>query len=183
MPVKRALKLDSFSTKKKPSTPLVRRKKIHGSYSPTTGTCLISSFSSPTSNGQEHRHGLSNDYQKKVHDWLKSSSKHEQPQMEKNDKFLVTQPAAEDSVDRFLELRQTLISLQALEGTRELENIIGVSDNSSNLKSEMRKHKNLMEQVRKLKQLRRSHGGLTAQGVFGFISEKTTEKNKNLQQK
>ncbi|XP_015271663.1 PREDICTED: centromere protein R [Gekko japonicus] len=165
MPVKRALKLDSFSTKKDPTTPLVMRKKNGKSYSPTTGTCLISPFSTPRSNNvQEHRNGLSNGNRKEVHGLLKSSSKQGQPQMEKNDKFLMAQPAVEDSVERFLQLRQTLISLQALEGTRELENVLGVSDNSCNLKSEVRKNKMLMEQVRKLKLLRRSHGGLPAQG-------------------
>uniref|UniRef100_A0ACB8F3X9 Uncharacterized protein n=1 Tax=Sphaerodactylus townsendi TaxID=933632 RepID=A0ACB8F3X9_9SAUR len=97
---------------------------------------------------------------KEVHGLLKSSSKKGQPEMEKSVKFLVAKPSADDSVERFLQLRQKLTSLQALEGTRELENIISVSDNSCNLKSEVRKNRELMGQVRKLKQLEKSQKGL-----------------------
>ncbi|XP_060087920.1 centromere protein R [Heteronotia binoei] len=171
MPVKRVLKLDSFTTEKEPTTPLQRRKKNCKSYSPTTGTRLISPFSTPRSNNvQEHRHGLSNGSRNEVHDLPKSSSKQGQPQIEKNDKFLMAQPTVEDSVEKFLQLRQKLIHLQALEGIREPENIVGVSNNSCNLKSEVRKNKKLMEQVRKLKWLRRSHGGLPAQGCHRHVN-------------
>ncbi|XP_054837861.1 centromere protein R [Eublepharis macularius] len=163
MRVKRALKLDSCSMEKGPATPLVRKKKNLKSYSPTTGTCVISPFSSPRSNNvREHRNDLSNGSRKEVHDLLKSSSKQGQLQVEKNDKFLVVQPVVEDSLERFMQLRRKLTNLQALEGTRELENVMGVLDNSCNLKSEVRKNRKLLEQVRKLKQLRRNHGGLPA---------------------
>ncbi|XP_048352347.1 centromere protein R isoform X2 [Sphaerodactylus townsendi] len=142
--VKRALKLDSFSMTKRPRTSLESMKKNHKPYSPTTGTRSISPFSSPRSNNvQEQRNGLSNGCRKEVHGLLKSSSKKGQPEMEKSVKFLVAKPSADDSVERFLQLRQKLTSLQALEGTRELENIISVSDNSCNLKSEVRKNREL----------------------------------------
>uniref|UniRef100_A0A8C3RRZ0 Uncharacterized protein n=1 Tax=Chelydra serpentina TaxID=8475 RepID=A0A8C3RRZ0_CHESE len=47
----------------------------------------------------------------------------------------------ENSLVRFLKMRQRLTSLQALEGSRELENIFGVSDSSCNLKAEVQKTK------------------------------------------
>ncbi|XP_065410044.1 centromere protein R isoform X2 [Chrysemys picta bellii] len=203
MPVKRALKLETLA-KENPheATPLKTRKKNLSSYSPTTGTCQISAFSSPTShNVQKLGNGLSNDpslkldpstYSSitKIDIWCKGFSKAQdttllrkienqgtrltgdrdelnysemslsrrgQSQTEEYDKFMVLQSEVENSLVRFLKIRQSLTSLQALEGSRELENIFGVSDSSCNLKAEVQKTKVLMAQAEKRKLLKRSN--------------------------
>ncbi|TFK10123.1 synaptopodin [Platysternon megacephalum] len=71
--------------------------------------------------------------------------------------FMVLQSEVENSLVRFLKMRQSLTSLQALEGSRELENIFGVSDSSCNLKAEVQKTKVLMAQAEKRKLLKRSN--------------------------
>ncbi|XP_061489287.1 centromere protein R isoform X2 [Rhineura floridana] len=157
MPAKRALKLESHTMGKVPATPLFRSKKNLKSYSPTTGTCLISPFSSPkSSNVQEHGNGLSNGNREKPNNLLIRSSRRGHPQMEEYDKLLALQSEVEDSLDRFMQMRQNLTNLQTLEGTRELENIIGGSDNSGNLKGEVRKTRKL-QQAGKRKLLKRSN--------------------------
>ncbi|XP_042320665.1 centromere protein R isoform X2 [Sceloporus undulatus] len=171
---KRALKLDKAVMEKRPATPLVSSKKNLQSYSPTTGTCLLSPFSSPKSNNvQEHRNGLSNENRGELKGLLIRSLRKAQPQMEasekirssrkgqanvkENDKLLMLHSAVEDSLERFMHIRQSLTSLQALEGIRELENIIGASENSGNLKDEVRKTRKLIEEARKQKLLRKSN--------------------------
>uniref|UniRef100_A0A8D0DY55 Centromere protein R n=1 Tax=Salvator merianae TaxID=96440 RepID=A0A8D0DY55_SALMN len=154
MSVKRTLKLDNISTSKGAATPLMSSRKKLRSYSPTTGTCLLSPLPSPWSNNvQEYRNGLSNGNGDK-HNGIRSSRR-DQPQMEENMKLLLMHSEVEDSLERFMEIRQSLLSLQALEGTRELENIIGVSDSTGNLKSEVRKTRKLLEQAGKQKLLKR----------------------------
>ncbi|XP_062994018.1 centromere protein R isoform X2 [Elgaria multicarinata webbii] len=158
MPVKRALKWDSFAMGKVPATSSGSSKKNLCSYSPTTGTCLMSPFSSPRSNNvQEHRIGLSNGNRDKSTGLPIISSRKRQAEMEENDKLLVLHSEVEDSLEQFLQIRRNLTSLQALEGTRELENIIGVLDNSGNLKSEVRKTRKLIQQAEKRKLLKRSN--------------------------
>uniref|UniRef100_A0A8C3TFN0 Uncharacterized protein n=1 Tax=Chelydra serpentina TaxID=8475 RepID=A0A8C3TFN0_CHESE len=105
------------------ATPLKTRKKNLSSYSPTTGTRQISAFSSPTS-----------------HNMLTSLISI----ISLLCRFMVLQSEVENSLVRFLKMRQRLTSLQALEGSRELENIFGVSDSSCNLKAEVQKTKVLM---------------------------------------
>ncbi|XP_030428153.1 centromere protein R isoform X1 [Gopherus evgoodei] len=163
MPVKRALKLETLA-KENPheATPLKTRKKNLSSYSPTTGTCQISAFSSPTRhNVQKLGNGLSNvDYlgdRDELNDPEISLSRRGQSQTEEYDKFMVLQSEVENSLVRFLKMRQSLTSLQALEGSRELENIFGVSDSSCNLKAEVQKTKVLMAQAEKQKLLKRSN--------------------------
>ncbi|XP_067391652.1 centromere protein R isoform X2 [Emydura macquarii macquarii] len=158
MPVKRALKLEALP-KQNPheATPLKTRKKNLNTYSPTTGTCRISPFSSPKShNVQEFRNGLSSEDRAELNDSEISLSGRGQPQTEEN-KFKVLQSEVENSLVRFLKMRKSLTSLQALEGSRELENIIGVSNSSCNLKAEVQKTKVLMDQAEKLKPLKRSN--------------------------
>ncbi|XP_053893086.1 centromere protein R isoform X2 [Malaclemys terrapin pileata] len=159
MPVKRALKLETLA-KENPheATPLKTRKKNLSSYSPTTGTCQISAFSSPTShNVQKLGNGLSNGDRDELNYSEMSLSGRGQSQTEEYDKFMVLQSEVENSLVRFLKIRQSLTSLQALEGSRELENIFGVSDSSCNLKAEVQKTKVLMAQAEKRKLLKRSN--------------------------
>uniref|UniRef100_A0A8C6YMB7 Integrin subunit beta 3 binding protein n=1 Tax=Nothoprocta perdicaria TaxID=30464 RepID=A0A8C6YMB7_NOTPE len=109
--VKRALKLDTIK-KDNVTTPLKTKKKNLNSYSPTTGTCQMSPFSSPTS------HNI-------VFNLLC--------------RFMELQSKVKNSLAKILKIRENLKSLQALEGSRELENIIGVSDLSCILSAEMQK--------------------------------------------
>ncbi|XP_035189712.1 centromere protein R isoform X2 [Oxyura jamaicensis] len=163
---KRALKLDGVK-KYKPSeaTPLTKKKNLN-SYSPTTGTCRLSPFSSPTShNAQGFRNGLSNDLPgdgTKQNNLESRLSRRGQPQAEK-DEFAELQSKVKSSLVRFLKMRASLTSLQALEGSRELENIIGVSDSSCSLRAEVQKTQVLMDQAEELQLLEKKHGKLPAQ--------------------
>ncbi|XP_015671020.1 centromere protein R [Protobothrops mucrosquamatus] len=173
---KRALKLENFIPEKVP----VKRKK-NELFSPTTGTCLLSAFSSPTSNHvKEQRNDLSNDYSScknnaEESDKIRESSKvlpiqsnrKEQHEMKNNDKLLVLQSEVEHSLERFLRIRKKLTNLKALEGTRELENILGTSNKSGNLKIEVRKSRKLIEEVRK-----RNLGKL---GAVGFATQENLQ--------
>ncbi|KAJ7332642.1 hypothetical protein JRQ81_014822, partial [Phrynocephalus forsythii] len=158
MPAKRALKLDSVMMGKVTATPQMSRKKNHLSFSPTTGTCLMSPFSSPrSSNIQEQRNGLSKGKRDAPKGLTIKSSRKEQPQIEESDKLLALQSEVENSLESFLKIRQNLTSLQALEGSRELENIVGVVNNSGDLRSEVKKNRKLLEEASKQKLLKRSH--------------------------
>ncbi|XP_053248168.1 centromere protein R isoform X4 [Podarcis raffonei] len=159
---KKALKLESLAMGKVSATPLPRSKKNLKSYSPTTGTCPISPFSTPRSNNvQEHGNGLSNGNREKRSNLLIRSPRRGHPEMEDYEKLLILQSEVEDSVARFMKIRQNLTNLQALEGTRELENIIGVSETAGNLKGEVRKTRKLIKQAGKL--LRRTNARQAAQ--------------------
>ncbi|NWJ07704.1 CENPR protein, partial [Crypturellus undulatus] len=121
------------------ATPLKTKKKSLNSYSPTTGTCQMSPFSSPTShNIQDPRNGLSNDGTEQKDSEI-GLSRRGQPQTEEKVAFMELQSKVKNSLARFLKIREDLKSLQALEGSRELENIIGVSDLSCILSAEMQK--------------------------------------------
>uniref|UniRef100_A0A8C8STJ2 Centromere protein R n=1 Tax=Pelusios castaneus TaxID=367368 RepID=A0A8C8STJ2_9SAUR len=158
MPVKRALKLETLPKQNThEATPLKTRKKNLNLYSPTTGTCQISPFSSPTRHNVEKlRNNLCSEDRAELNDLQISLLRTGQPQTEEH-KFMVLQSEVENSLVRFLKMRQSLTSLQALEGSRELENIIGVSYSSCNLKAEVQKTKVLMAQAEKLKLLKRSN--------------------------
>ncbi|XP_025930367.1 centromere protein R isoform X2 [Apteryx rowi] len=162
--VKRALKLDTVK-KDNPSeaTPLKTKKKNLNSYSPTTGTCQMSPFSSPTShNVQNLKNGLSNGAGTEQNDSEIRLSRRGQPQTEEKAAFMELQSKVKNSLDKILKIRKNLTSLQALEGSRELENIIGVSDLSCILSSEMQKTQVLMSHAEELQLLKRNHGKLPA---------------------
>ncbi|XP_058034560.1 centromere protein R isoform X1 [Ahaetulla prasina] len=160
---KRALKLENLIPEKMPATSSVKGKKNSLLFSPITGTCLMSSFSSPRSNhAKEQRNDLSYVLSScrntaKESDEIRESDKvlptqsnrKEQHQMKNNDKLLVLQSEVEHSLERFLKIRKNLTNLKALEGTGELENILGTSNKPGNLKIEVRKSRKLIEQVRK----------------------------------
>ncbi|XP_033007798.1 centromere protein R isoform X2 [Lacerta agilis] len=162
MPAKKSLKLESLAMGKVSATPLPRSKMNLKSYSPTTGTCPISLFSTPRSNNvQEHGNGLSNGNREKPSNLLIRSPRRGHPEMEDYEKLLILQTEVEDSLGRFMKIRQNLTNLQALEGTRELENIIGVSETPGNLKDEVSKTRKLIKQAGKL--LRRTNARQPAQ--------------------
>ncbi|XP_063199591.1 centromere protein R [Chroicocephalus ridibundus] len=162
MSVKRALKLDTVK-KDDPSdaTPLKTRKENLNSYSPTTGTREMSPFSPPTSrNAQNLRNHPSNGDGAK-NDSESGLSRRGQPQTEE-DAFMELQSKVKRSLVSILKIRANLRSLQALEGSRELENIIGVSDSSCILSAEVQKTQALMSQAEELQLLKRNDGKLPA---------------------
>ncbi|XP_030350096.1 centromere protein R [Strigops habroptila] len=164
MSVKRALKLDNVK-KDIPSnaTPLKTKRKNLNSYSPTTGTCEMSPFSSPVShNAPILKNHLSNGDRMKQNGSASKLPRRGQPQTEE-DVFMELQSKVERSLDRILKIRANLTSLQALEGSRELENIVGVSASSPDLRDEVRKTQELMSQAEELQLLKRDHGKLLAQ--------------------
>ncbi|NXL50870.1 CENPR protein, partial [Podilymbus podiceps] len=113
------------------------KKKNLNCYSPTTGTCQMSPFSSPTRHNAENISSCpSNGY--KQDDLERGLSRRGQPQTEE-DAFVELQSKVKSSLVRIMKIRANLTSLQALEGSRELENIIGVSDSSCVLSAEVQK--------------------------------------------
>ncbi|NXV20912.1 CENPR protein, partial [Uria aalge] len=119
------------------ATPLKTRKENLNSYSPTTGTREMSPFSPPRShNAQNLRNHPSNDGAE--NDSESGLSRRGQPQTEE-DAFMELQAKVKSSLVSILKIRANLTSLQALEGSRELENIIGVSDSSCILSAEVQK--------------------------------------------
>ncbi|NWR71050.1 CENPR protein, partial [Centropus unirufus] len=112
------------------------RKKNLNFYSPTTGTCQMSPSSSPVSHNAQ-------DLQ--IHpskaEWNRSESRlsrRGQPQTEK-DAFMELQSKVRSSLARILKIRANLTSLKALEGSRELGNVIGASDSAAVLSAELQK--------------------------------------------
>ncbi|KAM6217059.1 centromere protein R [Rhynchocyon petersi] len=138
MPVKRSLKLEDLLEENSFDSPKIQWKKSITTYSPTTGTCQMSPFSSPTSSKEEHRNGPSNVFLK----------------------FMLLLSKVEKSSENIMELMQNLRSIQVLEGNKELESLIGISCQSCFLKSEMMKTKELMTKVVKQKLFEKRHSRL-----------------------
>ncbi|XP_065593779.1 centromere protein R isoform X2 [Cyrtonyx montezumae] len=162
MSAKRSLKMDSVK-KCNPgeASPLTKRNHPN-SYSPTTGTRQMSPFSSPSShNAQNLRNGLSHGDETNSGSRL---SRRGQPQTVK-DEFAALQSSVESSLVTILKTRENLRSLQALEGSRELESIIGVLDSSCSLSAEVQKTRVLMSQAEELQLLEANHRKLPAQGT------------------
>ncbi|XP_058699050.1 centromere protein R [Poecile atricapillus] len=160
MSVKRALNLDLVRKDDAPdATPQKGKRSNLGTFSPTTGTRQISPYSSPTSHGAENprndpAEGDGNE---------QKDSRRGQPQT-KHDEFLQLQSQVRNSLPRILKLRANLTSLKALEGSRELENILGVSQSSCVLSAELQKSQALVSQAEKLQLLKANHGKVPARG-------------------
>ncbi|XP_069718043.1 centromere protein R isoform X2 [Phaenicophaeus curvirostris] len=167
MSVKRALKLDTVK-KDDPSdvTPQKSRKKTLNSYSPTTGTRQMSPFSSPTTqNPQDFQIHPSHGDGTKQNNAKSRLSRRGQPQTEE-DAFMELQSKVKSSLVRILKIRENLRSLKALEGSRELGNVIGVSDSAAVLSAELQKTEVLMSQAEQLQLLKRNQGNLPARGIM-----------------
>ncbi|XP_066049076.1 centromere protein R isoform X2 [Chamaea fasciata] len=141
------------------------------SYSPTTGTRQISPFSSPSSHRAENpskapAQGGDGNEQSDPESGL---SRRGQPQTE-HDVFLQLQSQVRNSLPRILKLRENLTSLKALEGSRELENILGVSHSSCVLSAELQKTQELVSQAEKLQLLKANHGKVPARGLIQAAS-------------
>ncbi|NXU65692.1 CENPR protein, partial [Horornis vulcanius] len=131
-------------------------------YSPITGTRQISPFSSPSSHRTEDPSNApaegDGDEQSDPESGL---SRRGQPQTE-HDAFLQLHSQVRNSLPKILKLRENLISLKALEGSRELENILGVSHSSCVLSAELQKTQALVSQAEKLQLLKANHGKVAA---------------------
>ncbi|KAM3668405.1 centromere protein R isoform 2-T2 [Ammospiza maritima maritima] len=154
MSVKRALNLDTVKKDNAPeTTPLKAKRSSLNFYSPTTGTCQLSPCSSPCSAPAQ-----AGNEQSKSGSGL---SRRGQPQTE-HDVFLQLHSQVRNSLPRILKLRANLTSLKALEGSRELENILGVSHSSCDLSAELQKTQALVSQAEKLQLLKANHGKVPA---------------------
>ncbi|XP_062047451.1 centromere protein R isoform X2 [Lepus europaeus] len=152
MPVKRSLKLEANSSEPSKITRIA-------TYSPTTGTCQMSPFTSPTSSKEgEHRNEPSNGKRRKLNHLSLVGRKESTTKV--NDEFMTMLSKVEKSSDKIVEIMQNLNSVQALKGNRELENLIGISYSSCFLKREMEKTKELMIKVTKQKLLEKKNSGL-----------------------
>ncbi|XP_033919403.1 centromere protein R [Melopsittacus undulatus] len=166
MSAKRALILDSV--KKNigyDTTPLKTNVKNLSTYSPTTGTCEMSPFSSPMSHDAQNlkNHLVSGGNRVKQDGSASRLPRRGQSQAEK-DVFMELQCKVKRSLNRILNIRANLTSLQALEGSRELENV-GVSASSGNLTDEVQKTGELMSQAEEMQLLERDHGKLARRYV------------------
>ncbi|RLW05766.1 hypothetical protein DV515_00004660 [Chloebia gouldiae] len=128
------------------ATPLKARMSNLNFYSPTTGTCQLSPCSSPTC---DRAQGPS------------SAPAQGDGNEQSNSRSGLSrrgQPQTEDDV--FLQLQS-----QALEGSRELGNILGVSHSSCDLSAELQKSQALVSQAEKLQLLKENYGKVPARDL------------------
>ncbi|KAM5265690.1 centromere protein R isoform 1-T2 [Hipposideros larvatus] len=156
--VRRSLKWDGLLEANLLDPSEITRKKSITNYSPTTGTCRMSPYASPTSSKQQVlKNGPSNGNRKKLNHL--SLTKRKESTTE-DDEFMVLLSKVEKSSEEIMEIMQSLSITQALEGSRELANLIGVSCASYFLKREMQKTKELMTKVIKQKLFEKKSAGL-----------------------
>ncbi|NWI39292.1 CENPR protein, partial [Picathartes gymnocephalus] len=142
------------------ATPQKAKRSNLNSYSPTTGTCQMSP-SSPTSHRAQNPRNAPAEDGNEQRDCKSGLSRRGQPQTE-HDVFLKLQSQVRSSLPRILKIRANLTSLKALEGSRELENILGVSHSSCVLSAELQKTQALVSQAEKLQLLKANHGKVPA---------------------
>ncbi|NWW10830.1 CENPR protein, partial [Oreocharis arfaki] len=143
------------------ATPQKAKRSNLSSYSPTTGTRQMSPFSSPTSHSAQDPRNPPAEDGKEPSDSESRLTRRGQPQTE-HDVFLKLQCQVRSSLPRILKIRENLTNLKALEGSRELENIIGVSHSSCVLSAELQKTQALVSQAEKLQLLKANHGEVAA---------------------
>ncbi|XP_006879907.1 PREDICTED: centromere protein R, partial [Elephantulus edwardii] len=131
--------------------PKIQGKKDVTAYSPTTGTCQMSPFTSPVSSKEEHRSGPSNGKRAKLNDPNSELTEVKELTEDNNDEFMLLVSEVEESSEKIMEIMQNLRSIQALKDNKELESLIGISCQSCFLKKEMQKTKELMIKVTKQK--------------------------------
>uniref|UniRef100_A0A8C5UQ85 Uncharacterized protein n=1 Tax=Malurus cyaneus samueli TaxID=2593467 RepID=A0A8C5UQ85_9PASS len=104
-------------------------------YSPTTGTCQMSPFSSPVGHSAQKPQNPPAQGDEDVNNWNCFTFLH---------RFLELQSQVRSSLYWEWDLTMTLmIVFQALEGSRELENLLGVSHSSCVLSAELQKTQEL----------------------------------------
>ncbi|NWS99065.1 CENPR protein, partial [Mionectes macconnelli] len=142
-------------------TPQKVKKKNLNSYSPTTGTCQMSPFSSPVNHKEQNPPAKGGEREQSNSN--SGLSRRGQSPTEQ-DGFLKLQSQVRSSLGRILKIRANLTSLQALEGSRELENILGVSGSAGALSAEVQKTQTLLSQAEELQLLKANHGKLPVPG-------------------
>ncbi|XP_004369068.2 centromere protein R isoform X1 [Trichechus manatus latirostris] len=161
MRAKRSLRLEGLLEENSLGPSKIQRKKSIATYSPTTGTCQMSPFASPTSSKeQEHRNGPSNGKKEKLNNLNSRLTERKEPRTNDNDEFMMLWSKVEKSSEEIMEIMQNLSSIQALKGRKELENLIGISCASSFLQREMQKTKELMRKVTKQRLFEKRSTGL-----------------------
>ncbi|NXY64221.1 CENPR protein, partial [Callaeas wilsoni] len=143
------------------ATPQKASSSNLNSYSPTTGTRRMSPFSSPTSHSAQNPRNPPAEDGNEQSDSRGGLSRRGQPQTE-HDAFLELHSRVRSSLPRILKIRANLTSLKALEGSRELENILGVSHSSCVLSAELQKSQALVSQAEELQLLKANHGKVPA---------------------
>ncbi|XP_069088623.1 centromere protein R isoform X1 [Pleurodeles waltl] len=151
MPVKRSLKLEDSAKSRDIPTPSKKKQMLDKIFSPTTGTCQLSPCISPSKENERRRKLSSAAENTSSHPLEAGRPSREQTQKDVLDDFMVLHSRAEKSLASFIKMRTNLKSLKALEGSKELETILGVSDRSLDLKSELRRTKELIAEVKKVK--------------------------------
>ncbi|XP_006862565.1 PREDICTED: centromere protein R [Chrysochloris asiatica] len=171
MPVKRSLKLEGLLKENSVESSDIQRKRSNITFSPTTGTCLMNSFNSPTRpKEQKHRNGPSNEKRAKLNDLNSRLAERKESTTDDNDEFMILLSEVEKSSEKIMEIMQNLSSLQALQGRKEFESIIGISCAPCFLKREMRKTKELMTKVVKQKLLKKRNAGPPNKGLHHLDS-------------
>nr|XP_020011062.1 centromere protein R isoform X2 [Castor canadensis] len=79
-------------------------------------------------------------------------------------RFMILLSEVEKSSEEITEIMQNLSSIQALEGNRELENLIGISHAPCSLKREVERTKELLTKVTKQKLLEKKSSGRLHKG-------------------
>ncbi|XP_036111897.1 centromere protein R isoform X4 [Molossus molossus] len=161
--VKRSLKLDYLSEANSLDPSKITKKKSITNYSPTTGTCRLSPFASPTSSKEhEHINGPSNGKRKKLNHLSLTKRK----ESTKDDELMVLLSKVDKSSEEIMEIIQSLSITQALEDSRKLENLIGISYGPCFLKREMKKTKELMTKIIKQKLFEKKSSELSNKGIW-----------------
>lgn len=153
--IRRSLKWDGLLEANLLDPSEITRKKSITNYSPTTGTCRMSPYASPTSSKQVLKNGPSNGNKLNHLSLTKIKAS-----TTEDDEFMVLLSKVEKSSEEIMEIMQSLSIIQALEGSRELANLIGVSCASCFLKREIQKMKELMTKVIRQKLFEKKSSGL-----------------------
>ena len=86
-----------------------------------------------------------------------------------DNEFMVLLSQVEKSSEEFMKIMQNLSSIQALKGSKELENLIGIPHASCVFKREMQKTKELMTNVIKQKLFKKKNSGLPNKGQEEYM--------------
>ncbi|KAM9688090.1 centromere protein R isoform 2-T3 [Trichechus inunguis] len=90
MRAKRSLRLEGLLEENSLGPSKIQRKKSIATYSPTTGTCQMSPFASPTSSKeQEHRNGPSNGKKEKLNNLNSRLTERKEPRTNDNDERML----------------------------------------------------------------------------------------------
>ncbi|XP_008689008.1 centromere protein R isoform X3 [Ursus americanus] len=129
----------------------------------------MSPFASPASSKeQEHKNEPSNGKRKKLSHL--NLTKRKEPTTKDNDEFMVLLSKVEKSSEEIMEIMEKLSSIQALEGSRELESLLGISRPSCSLHREMQKTKELMIKVTEQKLFEKKSSGLPNKELYHLDS-------------